>query len=150
MSATPHLTDAPIDLAALVESTLRDVDGAVALFAGAVRNHHEGRAVRSIVYEAYRPMAEKELVRIDREVRASCPTLGLTLVHRLGELHVGELSVAIVATSPHRADAFAACREAIERIKRTVPIWKKERGPLGDEWQGWQGGAPDVALNEHE
>lgn len=150
MSATTRLTDAPIDLAALVASTQRDADGAVALFAGAVRDHHEGRAVRSIVYEAYRPMAEKELARIDRDLRAAFPGAALAIVHRLGELQVGELSVAIVATSPHRADAFALCREAIERIKRTVPIWKKERGPGGEEWQGWQGEAPDNTINRRD
>ena len=134
-----YLTDDPIDPQALVERVLRNSDGAYVLFEGVVRNHHEGKAVESIVYEAYRPMAEKEMERIVREVEAQYPGVALAVVHRLGHLIVGDSSIAIVAASPHRAEAFAACRMMIDRIKETVPIWKKERGPDGEEWVGWQG-----------
>ena len=133
------LTTDPIDPRALVDKVLRKSDGAYVLFEGVVRNHHEGKAVESIVYEAYEPMAEKEMERIVREIEAQFPDVALAVVHRLGHLVVGDSSIAIVAASPHRAEAFAACRMMIDRIKETVPIWKKERGPDGEEWVGWQG-----------
>lgn len=134
-----HLTDTPIDTRALVERVLRPSDGAYVLFEGVVRNHHQGKAVTSIVYDAYRPMAEKEIGRIVEEVGREIPDVAIAVQHRLGELAVGEASIAIVCASPHRAESFAACRLMIDRIKQTVPIWKKERGPGGEEWVGWQG-----------
>jgi molybdopterin synthase catalytic subunit len=134
-----HLTDDPIDPRALVERVMRRSDGAYVLFEGVVRNHHDGKAVESIFYDAYRPMAEKEIDAIVREVGAQYPNVALDVVHRLGMLVVGDASIAIVAASPHRAEAFAACRMVIDRVKETVPIWKKERGPDGEEWVGWQG-----------
>jgi molybdopterin synthase catalytic subunit len=134
-----YLTDDPIDAHALVRSVMRPSDGAYVLFEGVVRNHHEGRAVESIFYDAYRPMAEKEIDAIVRDLRARFPDVALTIVHRLGQLVVGDSSIAIVACAPHRAEAFEASRMMIDRIKETVPIWKKERGPGGEEWVGWQG-----------
>ena len=134
-----YLTDQPIDPQALVESVMRRSDGAYVLFEGVVRDHHDGKAVESIYYDAYRPMAEKEIDVILREVQAQFPDTALAVVHRLGHLIVGDASIAIVAASPHRAEAFGACRLIIDRIKETVPIWKKERGPDGEEWVGWQG-----------
>lgn len=134
-----YLTDEPIDAAALIQRVMRKSDGAYVLFEGVVRNHHEGRAVESIFYDAYRPMAEKELEKIVREVEAQFPDVAIAVLHRLGQLVVGDASIAIVAASPHRAEAFGACRMVIDRIKETVPIWKKERGPDGEEWVGWQG-----------
>lgn len=134
-----YLTDDPIDPRALVAEVMRQSDGAYVLFEGVVRNHHHGKAVQSIFYEAYRPMAEKEMSAVADEVRARFPDVALAVVHRLGLLVVGDSSIAIVAASPHRAEAFEACRMTIDRIKETVPIWKKERGPDGEEWVGWQG-----------
>jgi molybdopterin synthase catalytic subunit len=134
-----YLTNQPIDPNALVASVMRRSDGAYVLFEGVVRNHHEGKAVESIFYDAYRPMAEKEIETIVGEVQAQFPDVALAVVHRLGHLVVGDASIAIVAASPHRAESFAACRLVIDRIKETVPIWKKERGPDGEEWVGWQG-----------
>ena len=134
-----YLTDDPIDAPSLVKRVMRPSDGAYVLFEGVVRDHHEGKAVESIFYDAYRPMAEKEIDTIVREVEAQFPDVALALLHRLGHLTVGESSIAIVAASPHRAEAFAACRMVIDRVKETVPIWKKERGPGGEEWVGWQG-----------
>lgn len=132
-----YLTDDPIDPRALVARVMRPGDGAYVLFEGVVRNHHEGRAVESIFYDAYRPMAEKEIDTIVRGVEQEHPGVAVAVVHRLGLLRVGDASIAIVCASPHRADAFAACRAIIDRIKETVPIWKKERGPDGEEWVGW-------------
>ncbi|HEV7922008.1 MAG TPA: molybdenum cofactor biosynthesis protein MoaE [Thermoanaerobaculia bacterium] len=133
-----HLTDAPIDTASLIGSVMRPSDGAYVLFEGVVRNHHDGRAVESIFYDAYRPMAEKEIERITSKVRNEWPEVAVAIVHRLGLLRVGDSSIAIVCSSPHRGESFAACRAMIDRIKTTVPIWKKERGPSGEEWVGWQ------------
>ena len=133
-----YLTDDPINARALVERVMRPSDGAYVLFEGVVRNHHHGKAVESIFYDAYRPMAEKEIETIVRDVAAQFPATAMAVVHRLGLLLVGDASIAIVAASPHRAEAFAASRLLIDRIKETVPIWKKERGPDGEEWVGWQ------------
>ncbi len=133
-----YFTDATIDSAALVRSVVRPSDGAYVLFEGVVRNHNEGKQVQSIVYEAYLPMAEKEMARVIDDVRRAFPDVALAVLHRLGHLAVGDTSIAIVCSSPHRAESFEACRMVIDRIKQTVPIWKKERGPGGEEWVGWQ------------
>lgn len=133
-----YLTDDPIDAQALVRRVMRASDGAYVLFEGVVRDHHEGHAVESIFYDAYRPMAEKEMDAIVREVERQYPDTAIAVLHRLGELIVGDASIAIVCASPHRGEAFVACRTIIDRIKQTVPIWKKERGPGGEEWVGWQ------------
>jgi molybdopterin synthase catalytic subunit len=118
---------------------MRPSDGACIVFEGVVRDHHEGKAVESIFYDAYRPMAEKEISKIIDDVRSSLPDVAIGVLHRLGQLGVGDASIAIVCTSPHRAEAYEASRLLIDRIKETVPIWKKERGPGGEEWVGWQG-----------
>jgi len=133
-----YLTEVPIDPAALVARVMRPSDGAYVLFEGVVRNHHHGRAVESIFYDAYRPMAEKEIDIIVRDVARQYPAVAIDIVHRLGRLAVGESSIAIVCSSPHRAESFEACRLMIDRVKQTVPIWKKERGQDGEEWVGWQ------------
>ena len=132
------LTDDPIDAAALVKRVMRPSDGAYVLFEGVVRNHHDGHPVESIFYDAYRSMAEKEMGAIVNDVGKQFPVVAIAVVHRLGHLTVGQSSIAIVCSSPHRGESFAACRMMIDRIKQTVPIWKKERGPDGEEWVGWQ------------
>lgn len=136
-----HLTDEPIDAAALELTTLRSSDGASVVFSGVVRDHHEGKAVESIDYEAYRPMAEKEIDSVIEAIHARFPAVKIAVQHRLGHLVVGDVSIVIVCTSAHRAEAFDACRMVIDRIKQTVPIWKKERGPGGEVWVGWQSGS---------
>jgi molybdopterin synthase catalytic subunit len=132
------LTDDPIDTTAVARRVLRNSDGACVVFEGIVRDHHEGKAVESIFYDAYRPMAEKEIARIVEGVKKELPDVAVAVVHRLGPLRVGEASIVIACSSPHRGESFAACRAMIDRIKQTVPIWKKERGPGGEEWVGWQ------------
>ncbi len=134
-----YLTDAPIDSHELVESVMRRSDGACVVFEGVVRDHHEGKRVESIFYDAYRPMAEKEIAKIVERVQSQQPQVAVGVIHRLGHLRVGDASIAIVCASPHRAEAYEASRLLIDRIKETVPIWKKERGPGGEEWVGWQG-----------
>ena len=133
-----YLVDEPIDRDALIRGVMRPRDGACVLFEGAVRDHHEGKAVESIFYDAYRPMAEKEIGKAVAAVQQDLPDVAIGVVHRLGLLKVGDVSIAIACSSPHRGDAFTACRAVIDRIKETVPIWKKERGPNGEEWVGWQ------------
>jgi molybdopterin synthase catalytic subunit len=133
-----YLTDAAIDPQQLVQRVKRPADGACVVFEGVVRDHHEGKRVESIFYDAYRPMAEKEIAAIVEDVQRQFPEVALAIVHRLGLLKVGEVSIAIACSSPHRGEAFQACRMVIDRFKQTVPIWKKERGPGGEEWVGWQ------------
>ena len=133
-----YLTEDPIDSAALAKSVMRPSDGACVLFEGVVRNHHEGRKVESIFYDAYRPMAEKEITKIVDTIHTRFPQVAAAVQHRLGLLKVGEASIVIACASPHRGEAFDACRAMIDQFKQTVPIWKKERGPDGEEWVGWQ------------
>ena len=132
------LTDEVIDSAALARKTMRPSDGACIVFEGVVRDHHEGRPVEAIFYDAYRPMAEKEIEKVVRSVEHEWPDVRVSVLHRLGHLVVGDVSITIVCTSPHRGVAYEASRAVIDRIKQTVPIWKKERGPDGEEWVGWQ------------
>jgi len=128
------LTDQPIEPASLLEAVRRPGDGGLALFVGVVRDHNEGRAVTRLDYEAYGPMAEKEMARILDELSALYPEARLAMRHRLGSLGIGDVAVVVVASAPHRNEAFAACRDGIERIKARVPIWKREQGPDGVHW----------------
>jgi molybdopterin synthase catalytic subunit len=109
-------------------------EGAVVTFLGLVRNHNAGRRVRYLEYEAYEPLARKTFERIAAEVADRWPAVRLALHHRVGRLEIGEASVAIAAASAHRADAFAACRYTIERVKQIAPIWKREYFEGGDVW----------------
>ena len=128
------ITDRVLDLDGVVEAVSRSGDGAVATFLGLVRDHNQGRRVTHLVYEAYEPLALKALDRIVTEATEQWPSVRLAIHHRTGRLEIGEASVAIAAASAHRADAFAASRYAIERIKQIVPIWKHEYFEGGDTW----------------
>ncbi len=137
-----HLTRDPIDVAALL-SSVRPGDGGVCVFLGVVRNENAGRETVRIDYQAYGEMAEKEIDRILRIVLAEWPEARVAVRHRVGLLEVGEASVAVVASAPHRSDAFAACRAAIDRVKASVPIWKKEFHPDGSsDWVDPTGSSP--------
>jgi molybdopterin synthase catalytic subunit len=109
-------------------------DGALVTFLGLVRNHNTGRAVRYLEYEAYEPLALKAFERIAAETAARWPDARLALHHRTGRLEIGDASIAIAARAPHRANAYAACRYAIERVKQIAPIWKREFFEGGDVW----------------
>ena len=126
----------PLQLERLVAAVAREggADGAIASFLGVVRNHNAGRRVRYLEYEAYEPLAVKVFERIEAETRDRWLGVRLALQHRIGRLEIGEASVAIAAASPHRAEAFAACRYAIERVKQIAPIWKHEFFEGGDVW----------------
>jgi len=119
--------------------------GAVATFLGLVRDHNQGRRVLHLVYEAYEPLAERALERIVEESRERWPSVVLAVHHRIGTLAIGEASVAIATASPHRADAFASCRYAIERVKQIVPVWKHEYFEGGDVWIEGATADPDDA-----
>ena len=128
------VTEDPLDPAAVAALVARHGDGAVAPFVGLVRDHNAGRRVRWLDYEAFAPLAVKAFERIGDEAAAKWPDARLAIHHRTGRVEIGEASVAIAAASPHRADAFAACRYAIERIKQIAPIWKREHFEGGDSW----------------
>ena len=130
------LTREPIDAAALVASVGDRRAGAVVLFCGTVREHSRDRHVQFLEYEAYEALAEREMRRIAEEAARRWPVLRLAAVHRLGHLNVGETSIAIAVSAPHRADAFAAARFVIDALKQSVPIWKKEVWGGGEEWIG--------------
>jgi len=120
------LVDRAIDVAAIERSVRHAACGAVVLFLGTVRDHHRGRAVRTLAYSAYRPMAHVRLARIVADLERQAPGLHATIVHRLGAVPIGEPSVVIAVASPHREAAYQASRTALERLKREVPIWKRE------------------------
>jgi molybdopterin synthase catalytic subunit len=142
---------APLALEPLVaaltegEPAREGVDGAVVTFLGLVRNHNAGRRVLYLEYEAYEPLALKSFERISAEIAGRWPAVRVAVHHRTGRLKIGEASVAIVTTSPHRADAFAAGRYAIERIKQISPIWKREHFEGGDVWIEGATADPDDA-----
>jgi molybdopterin synthase catalytic subunit len=136
----------PLDLARTVAALSADAaDGAVVTFLGLVRNHNVGRNVRHLEYEAYEPLALKAFERIAAEIAGRWPSARLALHHRTGRLEVGEASIAIAARSPHRGDAYAACRYAIERVKQIAPIWKHEYFDGGDVWIEGATADPDDA-----
>ena len=141
------LTREVIDVSALQGTA--PADGALCLFVGVVRDHHQGRRVLRLEYEAYEEMALPLLERIEAEARQGFPVSAVRIVHRLGPLDVGEASVAVAVRSVHRAEAFAACHWAIDTLKATVPIWKKEYGEDGAVWMEGPGAcAPDPAALE--
>ena len=131
------VTRDPLDLQALTRDLAQGTpgDGAIATFTGLVRDHNQGRSVRFLEYEAYEPLAVKALERIIGEAREAWPAIRMGMHHRVGRLEIGEASIVIAVASPHRPDAFAACRYAIERVKQIVPIWKREYFEGGDIWQ---------------
>jgi molybdopterin synthase catalytic subunit len=130
-----EITREPIDKLGLEQRLLTGTAGAIVTFDGVVRNQTRARSVVSLQYEAYVPMAIKEMRRIGVEMRERWPEVDrIGIIHRFGELRVSESSVVIVVTSPHRRVAFEACHYAIDRLKQTVPIWKKEVFEDGEEW----------------
>jgi molybdopterin synthase catalytic subunit len=129
------ITTEPIQPAELLGRVGSSMDGAVVLFVGLVRDHNEGEPVSGMTYEAYAPMAEKVLGQIAGEAAARLGTDRLVVVHRVGDLRVGDVSVAIAVSSPHRDEAFDAARYVIEEIKQRLPVWKREHYLAGNsQW----------------
>src|SRR5262249_28712215 len=137
-----RVTDQPINLQDLVDYGTDPEPAAVATFIGTTRNNNEGRRVIALDYEAYPEMAEKELIRLGEEARRKWQICRMAIVHRVGPVQIAEPSVMIAVSAAHREAAFAACRFAIEEIKKTVPIWKKEVYEGGEIWIGTQSGQP--------
>ena len=130
-----EITESPIDYAALTERVRSNRAGAVCLFLGTVREITGDRRTAALDYEAYPEMARRKMEELEAEARGRWPIVEAALVHRVGHLDLGEVSVAVAVSCPHRADAFAACRHAIDRLKELVPIWKKEHWADGStEW----------------
>jgi molybdopterin synthase catalytic subunit len=127
-----------IDGAAVERIVSHPSAGAVVRFDGVVRDHNEGRAVTKLEYEAYASMAIAEMERIAAEIASEIPGVRLAAHHRVGSLLVGDVAIVCVASAPHRGEAFTACRALIDRIKERVPIWKREHGPEGPYWVGWE------------
>jgi molybdopterin synthase catalytic subunit len=134
----PHIriTENPLSLDEVVRAVSLAAHGGIATFTGVVRAESRGKKVVRLEYEAYRPMAERELARIAQGIESEWPGARVAMVHRLGTLAVGEAAVVIAASAPHRAVAFDACRAAIDRLKQSVPIWKKEIFEDGEVWVG--------------
>jgi molybdopterin synthase catalytic subunit len=128
------LTRHSIDTRALIAKLLSGAEGAVITFEGTVRNNTKGRPTRYLDYECYESMALKVMGQIGREIAAAHPILTIAMVHRLGRMLIGETSVAIIVMAPHRRSAFDAALEGINRLKKIVPIWKKEHFTDGEIW----------------
>lgn len=128
------ITEDPLDAAAVARVVTDATCGAIATFVGVVRDHNAGRRVLWLDYEAYVPLAERVFAGIATEASVHWPSVRLAIHHRIGRLDVGEASVVIATASAHRADAFAACRYAIERVKQIAPVWKHEHFEGGEVW----------------
>jgi molybdopterin synthase catalytic subunit len=131
-----EVTEAPLSVDEVVSAVLTAGDGAVVTFVGTVRDNHMGRRVLALEYEAYGSMAESEMERIGAGMAKKHGLHGIAMRHRVGKLGIGEISVVIAVSAPHRAEAFAACSEALDRLKERVPVWKKEYFEDGEIWVG--------------
>jgi molybdopterin synthase catalytic subunit len=128
------LSERPLDAGAVLARVTGPGMGGIAVFVGAVRDHARGRAIRHLEYEAYPGMAEREMERIADEAAELWPGSRVAIAHRTGRLEIGDAAVVVAAAAPHRAEAFAACRYAIDTLKQRVPIWKKEFATDGEYW----------------
>ncbi len=129
------ITDETITEAQVREVVESPDSGAVVLFLGTVRNNTDGRQVKHLEYDAYEPMAEKKMAEIGQEILEKWGITRVAIIHRVGKLEIGEVSVAVGVASPHRKDGFEACKYAMDRLKQIVPIWKREVWLDGDaEW----------------
>jgi MoaE-MoaD fusion protein len=131
-----RVTDEPLSLETVAAEVADERAGAVATFTGTVRRQSRGREVTRLEYEAYAEMAEDVMAGIARDLEASYDLCSVAIHHRVGRLEVGEASVVVAVSAPHRQDALAACKDAIDRLKETVPLWKKELYEGGEEWVG--------------
>ena len=138
------ITTEPLDPEALTRAVRRDTNGGVVTFLGVTRRYTEGKEVRYLEYEAYLPMAEAKLKEIAQEVQERWGIEDVAIGHRIGHLEIGEISLVVAVASPHREKAFQASQYAVDRLKQTVPIWKKEVFVDGEVWVGAQEGPPLV------
>ena len=135
-----RVTDKPIELNELVAHVADPAAGGLATFIGSTRDNNEGRSIISLDYEVYPGMAEQEMAKLGEEASEKWEITRMAIVHRIGNVPIGEASVIIAVSAPHRDDAFKACRYAIDELKKRVPIWKKEIYQGGEIWIGTQSG----------
>ena len=132
------VSEAALSVDAVLASVSDPAVGGIALFVGTVRDHNAGKPISLLEYQAYAKMAEKEMERIGLELEAEFPGTRVAAHHRTGALGVGDIAVVCAAGASHRDQAFSVCRALIDRIKERVPIWKREHGPDGPYWIGWE------------
>jgi molybdopterin synthase catalytic subunit len=135
-----RISQKTIDPAKALTSVMDDDAGGIVLFVGTVRNQTDGRRVKGLEYQVYRKMAQREIAKLEEEIKRRWPVKSITLVHREGKLKVGDVSVVVAVTAPHRGEAFDAARYAIDRIKDSFPIWKREKFKGGR--YAWVKGTP--------
>jgi molybdopterin synthase catalytic subunit len=133
-----EIRETELSVAEVIAAVTRPEAGGISVFVGTVRSNNGGRAVTLLEYQAYATMAAKEMARIAAEIALGSAGVQLAVLHRVGSLTVGEVAVVCAASAPHRGEAFDACRLLIDRIKARVPIWKREHGPSGPYWVGWE------------
>jgi molybdopterin synthase catalytic subunit len=141
-----NITSEPINNQNVIDKVIHHNSGAVSVFIGTVREMTGEKKTRYLEYEAYVPMAEKQLEKIGEEIKVKWPDAKTAITHRIGTLQISDTAVTIAVSTPHRQDAFEASRYAIERIKEIVPIWKKEHYTDGEEWVGNQKGTESYPL----
>jgi molybdopterin synthase catalytic subunit len=152
-TARVDIRTAALSIDEAVRAVAHDGAGATVTFVGTVRDVNDGRAVSLLEYEAYATMARAEMARICSEVELAWPGTRAAAFHRTGALSVGDAAVVCAVSAPHRGDAFRACRKVIDEIKLRVPIWKREHGPDGPYWVGWEDArctADDGHESEHD
>jgi molybdenum cofactor synthesis domain-containing protein len=155
MNTLAEIRETVIDSLEVEQAVARPDAGAIVQFVGRVRDHNDGRPVTLLEYEAYASMATREMRRIVHELEHRLVGSRLAVLHRVGSLQIGDAAVVCAASAPHRAEAFNACRMLIDEIKSRVPIWKREHGPDGPYWVGWEDArcvgqhAPSIGLGEH-
>ncbi len=135
-----RISQKPIDPAKALASVMNDDAGGTVLFIGTIRNQTDGKRVKGLEYQVYRRMAQREIAELEKEIRKRWPVKSITLVHREGKLKVGDVSVVVAISAPHRGEAFDAARYAIDRIKDSFPIWKREKFKGGR--YAWVKGTP--------
>src|SRR5882757_2197263 len=133
-----EIRETELSVAEVVAAVTRPEAGGIAVFVGTVRSENAGHSVTLLEYQAYASMAAKEMTRIGDEIKAEMGDVRLAVLHRVGSLSVGDTAVVCAASTAHRGEAFQACRLLIDRIKARVPIWKREHGPSGPYWVGWE------------
>ncbi|HEY6724244.1 MAG TPA: molybdenum cofactor biosynthesis protein MoaE [Polyangiaceae bacterium] len=128
----------PLDPSEAIRAVSGPSVGGIATFVGTVRDQNQGQRVTLLDYEAYQGMAEKQMRQVAEQIQREIPGVALAALHRVGRLEVGDIAVVCAASSAHRGEALAACQLLIDRIKTEVPIWKREHGPDGPYWVGWE------------
>ncbi len=145
-----RVVERSLDVAEAIARVSHPSAGGIATFVGVVRDHNDGRAVTMLEYHAYVEMAEKELLAIEDEILTELPGVRVFAMHRIGSLEVGDTAVVCAASSVHRGEAFRAVRQLIDRVKARLPIWKREHGPDGPYWVGWEDARCEAHNHSHD